>query len=173
MRNTPPETLTLDRVATPVGEVLLVTDGEGAVRALDFSDYEARMLRLLGRHSPGFSLTTGRAPETVRRAVESYFSGDVRALDCVAVKTGGTVFQKSVWAALRAIPAGETRSYGQLAAAIGSPRAVRAAGLANGQNPVAVIVPCHRVIGANGTLTGYAGGLERKRWLLAHEGASV
>ena len=173
MRNTPPETLTLDRVATPVGEVLLVTDGEGAVRALDFSDYEARMLRLLGRHSPGFSLTAGRAPEAVRRAVESYFSGDVRALDGVAVKTGGTAFQKSVWAALRAIPAGETRSYGQLAAAIGSPRAVRAAGLANGQNPVAVIVPCHRVIGANGTLTGYAGGLERKRWLLAHEGARV
>ncbi len=169
MRNTPPETLTLDRVATPVGEVLLVTDGEGAVRALDFADYEARMMRLLGRHSPGFSLTAGRAPETVRRAVEAYFSGEVRALDGVVVKTGGTAFQKSVWAALRAIPAGETRSYGQLAAAIGSPRSVRAAGLANGQNPVAVIVPCHRVIGANGTLTGYAGGLERKRWLLAHE----
>ena len=173
MRNTPPETLTLDRVATPVGEVLLVTDGEGAVRALDFADYETRMLRLLGRHSPGFTLAQGRAAEPVRRAVEAYFSGDIRALDGVAVKTGGTEFQKSVWAALRAIPAGETRSYGQLAAAVGSPKAVRAAGLANGQNPVAVIVPCHRVIGANGTLTGYAGGLERKRWLLAHEGARV
>ncbi|MDI6623641.1 MAG: methylated-DNA--[protein]-cysteine S-methyltransferase [Brevundimonas sp.] len=173
MPNVQPETLTLDRVATPVGEVLLVTDGEGAVRALDFSDYEARMMRLLGRHSPGFTLTDGRAPGTVRRAVEAYFSGDVRALDGVAVKTGGTAFQKAVWAALRAIPAGETRSYGQLAAAIGSPKAVRAAGLANGQNPVAVIVPCHRVIGANGTLTGYAGGLERKRWLLTHEGATV
>ena len=71
MRNTPPETLTLDRVATPVGEVLLVTDAEGAVRALDFADYEARMLRLLGRHSPGFSLTDGRAPDTIRRAVEA------------------------------------------------------------------------------------------------------
>ena len=173
MRNTPPETLTLDRVATPVGEVLLVTDGEGAVRALDFADYETRMLRLLGRHSPGFALVEGRAAEPVRRAVEAYFSGDVRALDGVVVKTGGTAFQKAVWAALRAIPAGETRSYGQLAAAVGSPKAVRAAGLANGQNPVAVIVPCHRVIGANGTLTGYAGGLERKRWLLAHEGARV
>lgn len=171
MPNTPPEALTLDRVATPVGEVLLVTDAEGAVRALDFADYEARMMRLLGRHSPGFSLTGGHAPETVRRAVEAYFAGDVRALDGVAVKTGGTAFQRTVWAALRAIPPGETRSYGQLAAAIGSPRAVRAAGLANGQNPVAVIVPCHRVIGANGTLTGYAGGLERKRWLLKHEGA--
>ncbi len=173
MRSTPPEILTLDRGATPLGEVLLVTDAGGAVRALDFSDYEARMMRLLSRHSPGFSLNGGRAPDTVRRAVEAYFSGDVRALDGIAVRTGGTAFQKSVWAALRAIPAGETRSYGQLAAAIGSPRAVRAAGLANGQNPVAVIVPCHRVIGANGTLTGYAGGLERKRWLLKHEGVAV
>jgi methylated-DNA-[protein]-cysteine S-methyltransferase len=173
MRNTPPESLTLDRVATPVGEVLLVTDAEGAVRALDFADYESRMLRLLGRHSPGFALTAGSAPEPVRRAVEAYFSGDVRALDGLAVKTSGTAFQRTVWAALRAIPPGETRSYGQLAAAIGSPRAVRAAGLANGQNPVAVIVPCHRVIGSNGTLTGYAGGLERKRWLLRHEGVAV
>ncbi|HZW14633.1 MAG TPA: methylated-DNA--[protein]-cysteine S-methyltransferase [Brevundimonas sp.] len=173
MRNALPETLTLDRVATPVGEVLLVTDGEGAVRALDFSDFEARMMRLLGRHSPGFTLAEARAPQTVRRAVEAYFSGEVRALDGVAVKTGGTDFQRTVWAALRAIPAGETRSYGQLAAAVGSPRAVRAAGLANGQNPVAVIVPCHRVIGASGALTGYAGGLERKRWLLRHEGVAV
>lgn len=169
MRNVQPEALTLERVVTPVGEVLLVTDGQGAVRALDFADYEARMTRLLARHAPGAVLTAGRAPETVRQAVEAYFSGDVRALDGVAVKTGGTEFQRTVWKALRAIPVGETRTYGQLAAAIGSPKAVRAAGLANGQNPIAVIVPCHRVIGANGTLTGYAGGLERKRWLLEHE----
>ena len=173
MPNAQPETLTLDRVATPVGEVLLVTDGEGAVRALDFADYEARMTRLLARHAPGAALVEGRAPEAVRRAVEAWFGGELTALDGLTVKTGGTAFQRTVWAALRAIPAGETRSYGQLAAAIGSPRAVRAAGLANGQNPVAVIVPCHRVIGANGTLTGYAGGLERKRWLLKHEGAAI
>ena len=169
MRNAQPETLTLDRVATPVGEVLLVTDREGAVRALDFADYEARMTRLLGRHAPGARVVEGRAPETVRRAVEAWFGGDLTALDGLTVRTGGTEFQRTVWKALRAIPAGETRTYGQLAAAIGSPKAVRAAGLANGQNPVAVIVPCHRVIGANGALTGYAGGLERKRWLLDHE----
>lgn len=173
MRNMQPEALSLDRVATPVGEVLLVTDRDGAVRALDFADYEERMTRLLRRHAPKATLTDGRAPQAVRAAVEAYFGGDVRALDGVAVKTGGTDFQRSVWSALRAIPAGETRSYGQLAAAIGSPRAVRAAGLANGQNPIAVIVPCHRVIGASGTLTGYAGGLERKRWLLKHEGVRV
>lgn len=168
-----PETLTLDRIATPVGEVLLVTDGDGAVRALDFADYEPRMMRLLGRHAPDAELVAGQAPGAVRDAVEAYFAGDARALDGLTVRTGGTEFQRSVWAALRAIPAGETRSYGQLAAAVGSPKAVRAAGLANGQNPIAVIVPCHRVIGANGTLTGYAGGLERKRWLLAHEGVAV
>lgn len=174
MRNMQPETLTLDRVTTPVGEVLLVTGTEGAVRALDFAGYEDRMHRLLRRHCGGEpTLVEGRAPEGVRRAVEAYFAGEVRALDNLPVKTGGTDFQKAVWAALRAIPAGETRSYGQLAAAIGSPKAVRAAGLANGQNPIAVIVPCHRVIGSNGTLTGYAGGLERKRWLLQHEGAAL
>lgn len=173
MTATRPETLTLDRMATPVGEVLLITGPEGAVRALDFAGYEDRMHRLLARHSPGASLAEGRAPEGVRVAVLAYFAGDLTALDGLPVKTGGTDFQKAVWAALRAIPAGETRSYGQLASAIGSPRAVRAAGLANGQNPIAVIVPCHRVIGANGTLTGYAGGLERKRWLLAHEGVAT
>ena len=173
MTNAPPERLTLDRIATPVGEVLLVTDAAGAVRALDFVDFEARMMRLLGRHCGGVALTPGRAPAAVRTAVEAYFAGDIRALDRLEVATGGTAFQREVWRALRAIPAGETRSYGQLAAAIGRPRAIRATGLANSQNPIAVIVPCHRVIGANGTLTGYAGGLERKTWLLAHEGRRV
>lgn len=173
MRNAQPETLTLDRIQTPVGEVLLVTGPEGAVRAMDFKGFEDRMHRLLKRHWGEVELAEGRAPEGVRTAVEAYFQGDARALDGLPVKTGGTAFQKSVWTALRAIPAGETRSYGQLAAAVGSPRAVRAAGLANGQNPIAVIVPCHRVIGANGTLTGYAGGLDRKRWLLRHEGVAV
>lgn len=173
MAAVPPDTLTLARIATPVGEVLLVTDAEGAVRALDFSDYEPRMMRLLGRHAPGAALVPDRAPEAVRGAMQAYFAGEVSALDAMVVKTGGTAFQRAVWAALRAIPAGQTRSYGQLAAAIGAPKAVRAAGLANGQNPIAVIVPCHRVIGANGTLTGYAGGVERKRWLLRHEGVAI
>jgi methylated-DNA-[protein]-cysteine S-methyltransferase len=164
-----PETLTLGRVNTPTGEVLLITDGDGAVRALDFAGFEARMMRLLGRHWPLATLVESPAPPTVRAAVEAYFDGELAALDGLAVRTSGTVFQRSVWAALRAIPHGETRTYGQLAAAIGKPKAVRAAGLANGQNPVALIVPCHRVIGANGSLTGYAGGIERKRWLLDHE----
>jgi methylated-DNA-[protein]-cysteine S-methyltransferase len=171
MPDAQPETLTLDRIATPTGEVLLVTDGDGAVRALDFAGYENRMLRLLRRHWPAASLVEGRAPATTRAAVQAWFGGDLAALDGLIVRTGGTAFQRAVWAALRAIPAGETRTYGQLAAAIGAPTAVRAVGLANGQNPVAVIVPCHRVIGAKGALTGYAGGVERKRWLLGHEAA--
>lgn len=167
----PALTLTLDRIASPVGEVLVVTDADGAVRALDFHDYEPRLRRLLNRHYGAVVLSEGRAPQLVRDAVNAWFGGDLTAFDGLEVRTGGTVFQRAVWRALRDIPAGETRTYGQLAAAIGAPKAVRAVGLANGANPVGVIVPCHRVIGANGTLTGYAGGLERKRWLLAHEAA--
>lgn len=166
---TQPEAFTLDRIATPVGEVLLVTDADGAVRAFDFTDYEARMTRLLVRHYGQVRLVEGRAPEPVRAAIAAYFDGDLTALEGLAVKTGGTDFQRAVWAALRTIPAGQAWSYGRLAQAIGKPAAVRAVGLANGANPIGVIVPCHRVVGANGTLTGYAGGLERKRWLLAHE----
>ena len=109
----------------------------------------------------------------MRAALQAWFAGDLRAFDGLSITTGGTEFQRRVWAALRDIPAGETRSYGQLAAAIGQPTAVRAVGLANGANPVGIVTPCHRVIGAGGALTGYAGGVERKRWLLEHERAAV
>lgn len=108
MKKTQPEAFTLDRIASPVGEVLLVNDAEGAVRAFDFVDYEARMRKLLARHYGEVVLTEGRAPEAVRAAVAAYFGGDATALDGIAVKTGGTDFQRSVWAALRTIPAGET-----------------------------------------------------------------
>ena len=106
-----------------------------------------------------------------RPALSAYLDGDIGALDAVAVALGGTDFQREVWAALRAIPPGETRAYGALAAALGRPTATRAVAAANGQNPVSLIVPCHRVIGADGSLTGYAWGLARKRWLLEHEAA--
>ena len=105
----------------------------------------------------------------VSAALEAFFAGRLQAIDAVAVHTGGTAFQRRVWAALRAIPAGTTTTYGRLAAALGQPTASRAVGLANGANPVVIVVPCHRVIGADGTLTGYGGGIERKRWLLDHE----
>lgn len=167
-----PETLILDRVATPVGEALLVVDEAGVLRAFDFADYEPRMRTLMGRHYPGMALTPGRAPDALREAVGHYFGGDLDALAGIAWATNGTTFQRKVWDALCTIPAGETLSYKGLAERIGSPSAMRAVGLANGSNPVAVVVPCHRVIGANGSLTGYGGGLPRKRWLLAHEGAA-
>ena len=153
--------------------MLLLTDERERLRALDWEDHEARMLRLLPAHSGlrGVVLVDGEPPLSIRRPLEAYFAGELGAIESLSVETGGTEFQRAVWAALRAIPAGETLSYGQLASRIARPSAVRAVGAANGANPVGVVVPCHRVIGADGSLTGYAGGVERKRWLLSHEGA--
>ena len=165
--------LILSRYAAPFAELLLVTDAEGTLRALDFSDFEERMHRLLARHYGSFTLEPGDAPAGIVSALDAYFAGDLAALDTVPIATGGTEFQRTVWAALRRIPAGETSGYGALAARIGKPGAARAVGLANGSNPIGIVVPCHRVIGASGTLTGYAGGVERKAWLLQHEGASA
>lgn len=167
-----PRELTLDRIDTPTGEMFIVTDNDGAIRALDWVDHQARMQRLLRLHYGKPVLTGGRAPDKVRKAITAYFGGDAKALIDLAWATGGTAFQQAVWRALCTIPAGETLSYAGLAARVGSPKAVRAVGLANGSNPVTLVVPCHRVIGANGSLTGYGGGIERKRWLLAHEGAA-
>jgi methylated-DNA-[protein]-cysteine S-methyltransferase len=169
--NAPPETLILDRLETPIGTALIVTDEDGVLRAFNWTDYEPAMLAWIGRHYRKAKLVEGRAP-AVRGAFEAYFRGEARALDRVPWKASGTAFQLKVWEALCTIPAGETLSYAGLAARIGRPTAVRAVGLANGANPVAVVVPCHRVIGTNGSLTGYGGGLPRKRWLLGHEGAS-
>jgi len=104
-----------------------------------------------------------------KRAVLAYFAGQLEAISKLPVARSGTEFQNQVWTALRQIPGGTTLSYGALAKEIGRPTAVRAVGLANGSNPIAIIVPCHRVVGANASLTGYGGGLERKRWLLQHE----
>jgi methylated-DNA-[protein]-cysteine S-methyltransferase len=163
--------LTLDRMASPIGDIQLVTDDQGVVRALDFSSHDLRMRTLMGRYYRGVELKSGVAPGRVRDAVSAYFEGQIDALDDVAWATNGTAFQQSVWAGLCTIPVGETLSYKGLAERVGRPSAMRAVGMANGANPVAIIVPCHRVIGADLSLTGYGGGLERKRWLLRHEGA--
>ena len=168
----PPGRLILDRMTTPVGQSLLVTDDQGRLRVLDFGDYEDRMARLLTRAYGPVRLETGRTPAAIRQALEAYFAGDLSGLAQIPWATGGTDFQRTVWQALTTIPAGETLSYGALAARIGRPKAVRAVGLANGANPVAIVVPCHRVIGSDGSLTGYGGGLPRKQWLLSHEGAT-
>ena len=161
--------LRLERRAYPLATLLIVTDLDGNLRALDFEDYEPRLSRLLARHYGDYSLSEGAAPAAAAKALDAYFAGDITAIDHLPTATGGTEFQRSVWKALRTIPAGATMSYGALAAKLGKPGASRAVGLANGSNPVAIVVPCHRVIGADGSLTGYAGGVERKTWLLDHE----
>jgi methylated-DNA-[protein]-cysteine S-methyltransferase len=171
MTDTRPESLTLDRIESPIGPVLIATDEAGALRALDFHNDETGLRRLLKRQYGEIAIAVGRSATPVRTAFERYFAGDIRALEGVPVRTVGTGFQRKVWAALQTIPAGETRSYGQIAAQIGEPAAVRAVGLANGANPIGMVIPCHRVIGADGSLTGFGGGLDRKRWLLRHEGA--
>jgi O-6-methylguanine DNA methyltransferase len=157
------------RQPSPIGEMLLVTDDEGALRALDFTDYEHRMHALLRLHYGSYALDEAAAPAAVCSALTAYFAGDPTGIATVTVATRGTPFQRAVWCALREIPLGATTSYGNIATQLGRPSAMRAVGAANGANPIAIVVPCHRVIGASGNLTGYGGGLARKRWLLRHE----
>jgi methylated-DNA-[protein]-cysteine S-methyltransferase len=161
----------LDHAPTPIGPISIVADDAGTLRGLHFADGEDRLLHQLRQHygTAGFTLEPGRDPGGLTSALEAYFRGELRAIERLPVETRGTPFQRSVWEALRAIPCGTTVSYSDLARRIGRPAAVRAVGLANGANPVAVVLPCHRVVGAGGSLTGYGGGLSRKRWLLAHE----
>jgi methylated-DNA-[protein]-cysteine S-methyltransferase len=161
--------LFIERVPSPIGHLLVACDEAGVLRAIELHDDEAGLRDMLDHHAPGHSRSPGPVAPAVTGALSAFFEGDVHAIDALPVETGGTEFQRRVWAELRRIPAGTTWSYGQLAAAIGRPGASRAVGLANGANPVAIVVPCHRVIGASGTLTGYGGGLPRKRWLLDHE----
>jgi methylated-DNA-[protein]-cysteine S-methyltransferase len=162
--------LLVDKIDTPIGEFIIVADEEGSLRALDWSSHEARLQKLLQRYCGCFTLTSTRDPYGFADAMHAYFAGDTKAIDKLPVRFAGTPFQQRVWTELRNISCGTTISYSELARRIGQPKAVRAVGLANGSNPLSVVVPCHRVIGANGNLTGYGGGVERKRWLLAHEG---
>ena len=165
-------TVWLERVRSPLGTLLLA--GHGTVMcALDFDDCEPRMHRLLAARYGAVTIEAAAGPSRTAAMLGAYFDGHLSALDAVEVEAGGTPFQRRVWAELRRIPPGTTATYGQLAAALGQPGASRAVGLANSRNPVAIVVPCHRVIGADGTLTGFAGGLDRKRWLLAHERAAA
>jgi methylated-DNA-[protein]-cysteine S-methyltransferase len=172
MTSKPPERLRLDRLATPIGESVIVTDEAGYLRAFDWADRDASMVRLLRLHYGSVVREQGAAPSNLKRLLRRYFEGDIACLGAVEWRTAGTPFQRSVWTALTSIAPGETLTYGALAAKLGRPQSVRAVGLANGANPVSVVVPCHRVIGANGSLIGYGGGIERKRWLLNHEGAA-
>lgn len=164
--------LLVDSFPSPIGPVSLASDGR-ALCALEFERREGLSRRLRARFGESAAIREAADPQGFTSRARAYFAGELDALADVPVDGGGSEFQRRVWSALREIPAGETRTYSALAARLGLPRAARAVGLANARNPIAIAVPCHRVIGADGTLTGYAGGLERKRWLLAHESSRL
>jgi len=161
--------LQLETFVSPIGPLALAAH-DGRVCLLHFGADDRQVRRTLGRWYPSESIASDPDPAGAVSALRAYFGGDVHALDAVAVEMNGTPFQQRVWNALRTVRAGTTVAYADIARAIKLPSAVRAVGAANGANPVAVIVPCHRIIGSNGSLTGYGGGLDRKRWLLRHEG---
>lgn len=164
-------TLHVDSLETPIGALLIVADEAGRLRAAEFADQEQRLRHSLRQQFGvgGCVLEPVRDPAGLASGIAAYFAGDLGAIDILPAADFGTAFQRAVWRALRGIPAGTTMSYGALAAAIGRPAAVRAVGAANGANPLSVVVPCHRLVGADGSLTGYGGGLARKRWLIDHE----
>lgn len=159
--------LFVERVPTPIGAVLITHDGK-LICNTEFEDSDRRE-RELSQHFPDATFTPAKALSPFADALARYFKGDLHAIDKLPVAKIGTLFQRRAWAALRRIKPGETRSYGEQARSIGRPSAARAVGRANALNPNAIIVPCHRVRGAAGDLTGYGGGLERKQWLLDHE----
>lgn len=164
--------LLIDQIDSKIGHILVVSDGENLC-ALDYADYEARMIKLLQKRFGHFDLIETKNPLGFSRRIQAYLEGDYSSVDDIPVSTGGTLFQQQVWLALRTVPPGSVVSYGTLAARLGKPSACRAVGITNSLNPVAIVLPCHRVIGANGKLTGYAGGVKRKHWLLQHEGFAL
>ncbi len=162
--------LALGRLDSVLGRLLIVAEGRHLC-ALDYA--EERMTLLLKRRYREYRLSEMADPNGFSSQLRAYFDGDMRAIETIPISLGGTAFQQQVWAALCAIPPGRVRSYGQVATQLGRPHACRAVGMSNALNPIAIVVPCHRLLGVNGSLTGYAGGLERKRWLLRHEGVQV
>jgi O-6-methylguanine DNA methyltransferase len=164
--------LSLSHIETPLGRGLVGVCEQGILRAFDWAENEARLIRLLHRQYGALQVQPGLLPPLIRSTFGAYFEGELHALHSLPTACGGTYFQQSVWAALSTISAGSTMHYQQLAALVEKPRSARPVGMATGENVIALVIPCHRVIGKGGHLTGYAGGLKRKRWLLIHEGAS-
>ena len=162
-----------DRMSTPLGAAVLIADERGAMRMFSWEEQADASGRVLHRIHPDATLVHRRDPFRLVSSLTRYFDGEITILDGIPVAFSGTPFQRKVWIALRSIEGGTTLSYGALARRIHEPQAVRAVGVANGRNPIGVVVPCHRVIGGDGSLTGYGGGLDRKRWLLNHEGAAL
>ena len=168
MSHTAPSLLLVERLATPIGALLLTHDGQ-ALWNIAFEDRKERRAAELARHAPDAAIRSQRRRSPFARALERYFAGDVFAIDHLPVAGIGTPFQRKAWNALRRVKAGTTRSYGEQSTRIGHPGAARAVGRANGLNPVSIVVPCHRLVGSDGALVHYGGGLERKRWLIDHE----
>ena len=164
--------LMIDKIDFALGQILLVSDGE-KLCAVDFADYESRMMKLLVKRYGAFHLTEQPNPQGFSNRLRAYLAGDFSSIEDIPVSTGGTVFQQQVWQTLRSIPSGTVVTYGELAQKIGKPTAHRAVGMTNSLNPVAIVLPCHRVVGAKAKLTGYAGGLACKQWLLQHEGVDL
>ncbi len=167
--NTRIATLLSDTIASPIGDIVIVAS-DAKLLALEFADVADRLAADLAFRFGDYDLEPKRNPFGISGRLRAYFRGDFGALDDIAIDPGGTPFQRRVWQALRCIPPGTTRTYSELARAAGRPQAIRAAGAANGRNPISIVVPCHRAVGKNGALTGYGGGIDRKRWLLRHEG---
>lgn len=163
--------LLIDKIDFQMGQIMIVSDGE-KLCALDFALYESRMIKLLEKRYVRFTLIEKPNPQGFSERIRAYLSGDFSSVDEIAVSTGGTLFQQQVWQELRSIPFGEVVTYRELAQKIGRPTAYRAVGMTNSLNPVAIVLPCHRVVGTN-SLTGYAGGLDCKQWLLQHEGVNL
>jgi methylated-DNA-[protein]-cysteine S-methyltransferase len=161
-----------DDIESPIGTISIVV-GDGRLVALEFGESSARMETMVAARYGGARPALQRDPFGVSWRIEAYLTGDLDALETIEVDPGGTPFQRLVWTALRRVPAGRTITYAEMARAIGRPTAQRAVGAANGRNPVSIAIPCHRMVGTDGMLTGYGGGLARKQWLLQHEGASV
>jgi methylated-DNA-[protein]-cysteine S-methyltransferase len=159
-------------VPTPIGELAFLTD-DTSLRALDFSDSFDEAVRAFTRRHGQVTVDDRNDPLGIRAKLDAYFGGDILAIDAIPAIPDGTPFQQSVWRHLRSVSAGTTTTYGTIARALGAPSSTRAVGAANGANPIPLVIPCHRVIGADGTLTGYGGGLHRKEWLLRHEGAEI
>ncbi len=159
-----------DRIQTPIGDMTLLA-ADGVMLLLEFVNAEGRVEREISARFSEAEIVPSANPFGFSDRIANYFAGDLHTIDTIPTDGGGTEFQRRVWAGLRQIPCGVTISYGELATRLGDKNAMRAVGLANGRNPISIVVPCHRVIGANGSMTGYGGGMARKEWLLRHEGA--
>ena len=160
--------LTLSSVDSPIGALGLATDGQGVVRGMSFG---GALVGAMRRAYPAAALEEGAAPEAVAATLAAYFGGARDALEAVCWAVEGDHFNARVWCELARVPAGSTISYGEIARRAGEPGAAQAAGVALNRNPIPLILPCHRVIGADGALVGFGGGIARKEWLLRHEGA--